>query len=295
VSKLLVFLFLTVSAGFADTIQFTGLPVNTQYGTYNGYAFATIDGTPLQALICDDFDHTTYVPSGNMAYSLSTLMGVDPLQYARFVDPNDWDGTIAQYEEAALLLDGLRQTGSGLLLDLTADYQYALWHLFTPSVVLPDATARTLLNDAASSVQQGGASNQAIYSELGIFTPTAAYASNQEFLQLAANPTPGSPNSNFSDTLATPETSPGFLVGIGIAAIVLSLGTRRLMQTKGAAATLGIPLARLDDETLLPGREVNPLLVPDGGIQVDHFDAGLERRVLGGPGGSKEGAKPEEG
>lgn len=244
-SKLLaVFLFLAVSGGFANTIQFTGLPVNTQYGTYNGYAIATIDGAPLQSLICDDFDHTTYVPSGNMAYSLSTLTGADPLQYARFIDPNYPDSTVAKYEEAALLLDGLRQTGPGFLLDLTADYQYALWHLFTPGAALPNATAQTLLNDAAASVQAGAVANQAIYSELRIYTPTAAYASNQEFLQMAANPTPGSPNGNFSDSLASPEAAPGVLVGIGIAAIALSLGTRRLMRRRGAAATLGtIPRA----------------------------------------------------
>jgi hypothetical protein len=230
VSKLLaLFLFVMVSAGFADTIQFTGLPVNTQFGTYNGYAIATIDGTPLQQLICDDFDHTTYVPSGNLTYSLSTLTGGSPLQYARFIDLNDSNSTIVKYEEAALLLDGLRQTGPGSLLDLTADYQYALWRLFTPSVVLPNVTAQTLLNDAAYGVQQGGTSNDAIYSELRIYTPAAAYSSNQEFLQMAANPTPGPPNSYFSNTLTTPEAEPAVLVGIGIFAIAVSLGARRLL------------------------------------------------------------------
>jgi len=235
VSKFLpVFLFLTVSTGFANTIQFTGLPVNTQYGTYNGYAVATIDGTPLEPLICDDFDHTTYVPSGNLTYSLSTLTGGDPLQYARFIDPNNWGATIVKYEEAALLLNGLNQTGPGFLLDLTADYQYALWYLFTPSVVLPNATAQTLLNDATNSVQQGGAYNQMLYSELLIYTPTAAYASNQEFLQL------GSPTAyaldGFSDPGAVPEAAPGILVGIGMAAIGLSLGARHLRQRRDAAA-----------------------------------------------------------
>lgn len=233
------FLFLTVSAGFADTIQLTGLPANTQYGTYNGFAFATIDGIPLQQLICDDIDHTSYVPSGSMTFSLSTLTGGNPLQYARFIDPNDWDSTISKYEEAALLLDGLRQTGPGLLLDLTADYQYALWHLFTPSSVLPSTTAQTLLNDAAYGVQQGGTSNQALYSELRIYTPGAAYSSNQEFLQMAANSTPDPPNGDFSDTVANPEPAPGILVGIGMAAIAFGLGARRLLRRRGAAAKLG--------------------------------------------------------
>jgi hypothetical protein len=234
---LAVSLFLTVSGGFANTIQFTGLPVNSQYGTYNGYAFATIDGSPLQPLICDDFDHTTYVPSGNLTYSLSTLTGGSPLQYARFDDTSQWAGTIAKYEEAALLLDGLNHTGGALLLDLTADYQYALWSLFTPSVVLPNATAQTLLNDAAASVQQGGASNQILYSELRIYTPTAAYASNQEFLQMGSA-TAFAPGGNLSDPAATPEAASMILVGIGLAAIALSLGARHLLRRRGVGATV---------------------------------------------------------
>ncbi len=228
---LAVFLFLTAASGFADTIQFTGLPANTQYGTYNGYVSATIDGIPAQMLICDDFDHTTYVPSGPLDFSQSTLTGADPLQYARFADPNQLGSSMAKYEEAAILLNGLRQTGPGLLLDLTADYQYALWMLFTPGVASPNATAQTLLNDAADTVQQGEASNQALYSELRIFTPDAAYSSNQEFLQMAADPTLSPPPPlDFLDSAATPEPAPAVLIGIGIVAIGLSVGARCLRK-----------------------------------------------------------------
>jgi len=55
---------------------------------------------------------------------------------------DDPAGTIEKYKEAAMLLDGLRQTGHGSLLDLTADYQYALWMLFTPTVKGPNFTAK---------------------------------------------------------------------------------------------------------------------------------------------------------
>ncbi|HLK68735.1 MAG TPA: hypothetical protein VKU19_35130 [Bryobacteraceae bacterium] len=225
--------FLTASGGFADTIQFTALPVNTQYGTYNGYASATINGTPLEALICDDFNHETFVPSGPMDFSLSTLTGSNPLQNARFVDPNQQTTTINKYEEAAVLLDGLNHTGPGLLLDLTGDYQYALWMLFTPTVNAPNATAQTLLNDAAAAVRANAISTQALYSELRIFTPTAAFASNQEFLQLSASATsfdlsdPGGP-------VATPEAPPSVLFAIGIGAISLSLLVRRFLKREAA-------------------------------------------------------------
>jgi hypothetical protein len=228
VKLFVISLFMTVSAGFADTIQFTGLPANTQYGTYNGYATATIDGIPSELLICDDFDHTTYVPSGPLDYSVSTLTGADPLQFARFADPSQFDSSVAKYEEAAILLNGLRQTGPSLLLDLTADYQYALWMLFTPSVASPNATAQTLLNDAASSVQQGGPSNEALYSELRIFTPDAGYSSNQEFLQMAADLT--LPPPDLQESAATPEPAPAVLIGIGIVVIGLSVGARRLRK-----------------------------------------------------------------
>jgi hypothetical protein len=177
-------------------------------------------------LICDDFGHTTNEPSGPMDFSLSTLTSPTPLQYARFVDPNR-GVAITRYEQAAILLDGLNHTGPGLLLDMTADYQYALWMLFTPGVNAPNATAQTLLNDAAYSVRQGGPANLAIYSELRIYTPTASYVSNQEFLQLGAHP---------PDPTAIPETSPAILIWIGMAGIALSVAARRLLQRRGRLA-----------------------------------------------------------
>ena len=151
VQKLLILGFVSALAAAGSTIQFTGLPINTEFGTFNGFALATVDGSPDQLLICDDFNHTTYVPSGPLMYDASTLGAADPLQYVRFPGGQ----AMALYEQAALLLDGLQHTGNGQLLDLTADYQYALWHLFTPSVALPTATARTLLQDTAAAVAQG--------------------------------------------------------------------------------------------------------------------------------------------
>jgi len=81
----------------------------------------------------------------------------------------------------------------------------------------PNFTAQTLLNDAAASVQENSPTNQAIYAQLMIFTPTAPYSSNQEFLQLSsASLVVGSKG---FESIATPEPPAELLVGIGLIAI----------------------------------------------------------------------------
>lgn len=223
---------IAIFPAFAATIQFIGLPSNTQFGTYNGYAVATIDGLANQPLMCDDFDHTTYVPSGKLGYNLSGLIGSNPLEYARFDSP-DPNATLLRYEEAAFLLDGLNQNGAGSLLDLTADYQYALWHLFTPSVAFPDTTSQTLLNDAVASVEQGGITAALLYPRLQVYTPTAPYSSNQEFLQLLPL---ADPQSHFSDGGPAPEPSSAILFAIGSALIAISVGLKRFQKRRQSAA-----------------------------------------------------------
>ncbi len=95
--KGLFVLFLAATAAGAVTIQFTALPPNYQYGTYNGFVLGTIDGQPNLPLIGDDFYHTTYVPSGAITFSVSTLTGAKALQFARFVDLGDWPGSNNQW------------------------------------------------------------------------------------------------------------------------------------------------------------------------------------------------------
>src|SRR5688572_1503875 len=108
--KVLLLLISSAAGAFGASISFTALPLNTAYRTYNGFAQATVDGVPAQLLVCDDYDHTTYVPSGPFTYNVSTLAGTSPLQYARFADPLAWEDSIALYKQAALLVDGMLHT-----------------------------------------------------------------------------------------------------------------------------------------------------------------------------------------
>jgi hypothetical protein len=159
---------------FADVVSFTGLPGNTDYGTYNGFVSGTINGVPFDDLICDDFSHITYVPSRDLDYNLSTL---NSLQYARFVSaggPTAAD--IANYEAAAILVQGVIENPGQV-----AEYQYALWKLFTPGA---PGYGQALLTNALNLVQTDASAYADLFSKLRIYTPAADSASNQEFLEI---------------------------------------------------------------------------------------------------------------
>ena len=220
--KIIILLGLAAATGFADTINFTGLPIDHEFGTYNGFAYATVNGITGVLLVCDDYNHTTYVPSAGLQYDVSTLTGNDPLQYARFLNPSDSQGSIARYEQAALLVNGLRSTGPQSLVNLTAQYQYALWQLFTPTVQLPDARSQILLDDTKAAASTPSAILMDLYAHLRIYTPRAAYGSNQEFLAFS-----GDPSWQVVDpppvtlALATPEPEAWILAGLGLAMLLV--------------------------------------------------------------------------
>ncbi len=186
---------------------------------------AAVDGQANQQLICDDYDHTSYVPSGMLVYAVSTLTGDRILQSARFIDHQDWSGSVLKYQEAAFLLDGLTRAGPSR----AGDYQFALWHLFTPRAALPSSSALRLLNQAAAAAQ-GGELSEEFYSRLRVYTPTAAYASNQELLQWLPEMDDREPG---GEDMATAEPGTWWLLAGGLL-IGTSCGSKRLWSRHAA-------------------------------------------------------------
>jgi len=207
---------LIASQGFAGTIiSIDQLPANTEHGTYNGFVTATVNGVPGIQLICDDYYHSTVVPSGDLVYHESELVAFSPLQNVRFVTaggPTSHD--LALYMQAALIIEGITNTGPSHTPDLTADYQYALWHLFDSSVSLWRPAQQDILNQTAWQVQNNSSNYTDLYARLRIYTPTAAYGSNQEFLGLDA-------------PIQSPEPASGALLGIAVGLFSLLAYRRR--------------------------------------------------------------------
>lgn len=178
------------------TLAATGLPVTDESGTYgssgatyNGFAMATIDGTPNEWIICDDFSHETLVPSGNMVYDLSTVGGGDPLQSVRFTQ-----GSMTQnYQEAAVLTwqlsDYVSLNGSLASNNTITDYQYAIWNIFDPGDVAVNASQFALQTTALNLVATEGALlATTVYPNVMVYTPdpNGGSTSNQEFLQYSS-------------------------------------------------------------------------------------------------------------
>lgn len=168
---------LTVILAFASiccgsTINLTGLPVNTYGGYYVGPAFGTLDGTDPLQVICNDFNHTSYIPS-SFDVNISTIPS---LVYARF--GND-PAAVERYERAAWLMSQMPLNPGQI-----GPIQFALWNIFTPSA--PDPAGSNTWLAAANAIDI----NAFDYSNVRIYTPTGQYASNQEFMGGGVNPVP---------------------------------------------------------------------------------------------------------
>jgi hypothetical protein len=157
-------------------------------------------------LICDDYNDETSMPSpSNMIYDYSTLTGADPLQYAMFDK--------SKYQEAAVLVYELAEMPNASA-DMVTDYQYALWNLMTPSARLDPSrvSQEEALQTGALTMVNNLADAQflttTVYAYTNIYTPTAAYKGNQEFVEYA-----------------TPEPNLGWVVGI-VLLLLTALGLK---------------------------------------------------------------------
>lgn len=202
------------SAAADVIIDFTGLPANHENGTYNGFVSGDIAGIPFDNLICDDYYPFTFVPS-SLDYTVSTLSS---LTNAKFVaTPGHPTNTeIQNYETAAILIYNMIQDPA----HETAQYQYALWHLFSPTVQ-PYGDSASLLATAQAQALQPSIDHSTIYSELLIYSPGHG-VSAQEFLQL-------------DPTTPVPEPYSLFLIGTGLSLVGVFM--RRRLQSAASART----------------------------------------------------------
>jgi len=204
-SCVLALMFLTAMFANATSVTFNSLPQYTADGYYVGYSGATVDGQALN-LLCDDFSHTTNIPSGPFTYNVETL---NNLTGARFGTVNT---RLVLYETAAILLWNF----DSILNPTTSQaeiYQFAIWDLMTPSTpaIPSQAAVQALITGAQATVASGGITSA--YNKLRILTPIGASDTNQEMLALTSN-TYGS---------STPEPTSFAMIGIGL----VVLGMRR--------------------------------------------------------------------
>lgn len=156
-------------------LTLTALPMYSYDGTYVGLSTAQLpDGSHLP-LVCNDYSSKSYVGS---TFEV-TISSLDNLGAVRFgADPN-------LYERGALLLSRLPGAGPA---GVTA-YQFAIWNLFDSGVNISGVPgAQAALNWSATAVNAPWN-----YSDIRIYTPTAPYASNQEFMSGTATPLTGTP------------------------------------------------------------------------------------------------------
>jgi hypothetical protein len=198
--KLASLALLSIAACHANnviTLSVDGLPSTNQDGTYNGFASATINGISNQLIICDDYTHVTYVPSGNMVYDFSTVGGNDALDGVRF-DQGSPAQQVHDYEEAAVLVwelyDYVSANGAKASANTITDYQYALWNIFDSGITTTANQAALQAAAVSLMTTQSVMLTASVYPYVDVYTPSSApgsnYSSNQEFLQYAA-PEPG--------------------------------------------------------------------------------------------------------
>ncbi len=159
------------------SIQTSGLPPY-QYGSeYVGPAQGT-DETTNQTidLWCDDFTHTTFVPT---TYYASVSTASSPTG-ARFTSDSDYQ---TDYEEIAWLISQYYAPTFTRTNQSVGDLQFAIWLIFDPSQTSLQTTGALSWVNAAESANLSAYN----YNSVHIFTPvncqgTDCAPGNQEFM-----------------------------------------------------------------------------------------------------------------
>lgn len=168
----LMVLSLTACPVQAGVLYLDTLPSQTAGGYYVGYSGGHLDGGLPMGFLCNDFAHTTYIPS-HFEVNISTIPS---LQFARF---GSNAAAILKYQEAAWLMLQMDTHPSDI-----AGLQYAIWNVFDSSA--PDFGTSNAWLVLAAGV------NMSLYdfSSVRIYTATGAGASNQEFMSGHASSVP---------------------------------------------------------------------------------------------------------
>ena len=217
-TRFAVLLLLTLAMASAGTVNvtLTTLPANQAGGYYVGFTQATVGDSLGIDLLCDDIEHTTYVPSGPFSYYVSSL---PQLQNVRWTGPNQ-QAELTNYETAAVLLYEFAALGA-VSNDTAGAYNFALWDLFDPSAPTYGRARQVPLRySLARRASSPVAASPPPTDELQVLTPTPSADSNQEFLFLDQNDTitiSGAPG----DGSSAPEPRTPLLIGSGLIALVI--------------------------------------------------------------------------
>jgi hypothetical protein len=170
------------TAAMADTVTIASSLSGLVYydGEYCGKIGATLNGTADSingGMACVDISKNSYTGS-TIGVTISTLQPSD-MTNARFGADA---AAILKYEEAAWLLGQIPSHS-----DQTGEIQFAIWRLFDPGFAFQaNADRNEAIEDAWLAAALAFNLNNYDFSSVRIYTPTAAYATNQEFMSGAA-------------------------------------------------------------------------------------------------------------
>lgn len=186
-------------------IEISGMPSYQYNGYYVGPAKATDNGAGPIDLWCDDFLHTTYVPTTYYA-NVNTL----PSTTTRFYNASSPSTSNQEYKEIAWLIGQYYGMSSGQRTNQSVgDLQFAIWLVFNPTETALQTSGANMWLAKAQTADLGGYNT----STVRIFTPvncsgTNCAPNNQEFVN-------------------APVPEPTAIVLFGTGAVVAMLAVKR--------------------------------------------------------------------